>query len=520
MSQTPDFILGDEFAKVLTETTMSLVCVLDQYGRILFFNDACERVTGFDRDEVIGGDARDFVIPPEEAEAFSEVLDYVWTTGLSSPQVGHWLAKDGERKLIAWSNRLMPSEDGGGTALLVTTGIDLSASTPTGRDDAFEGDPEAKLAEVSRLAQEQRALRRVATLVASEASPERVFTAVSEECARVLEVNASAIFRFEGDDTATIVGRHSRVGAGDVFNLGMRLPATEDTGIGQVLRTGVPARIHDYSERPGEIADNMRRMSYRSSVSAPIIVAGIMWGAVGIASAEPLPVDTEGRLGAFCELVSLAVASAQAREDLSASRARLVKAGDEQRRKLERNLHDGAQQRLVSLALTIRLARRQLESKPDAVAASLEGAAKELDLALEELRELARGLHPAALTEQGLGPALAGVAKRLAIDVDVNAPSDRLPENIEATAYYIVSEALTNVAKHAQATKAKVDMSMTENVLKFEITDDGRGGADPSAGSGILGLRDRAEAVGGTLFVISPPGKGTVVTAQLPLSGA
>ena len=517
MSQTPDFILGDEFAKVLTETTMSLVCVLDQYGRILFFNDACERVTGFDRDEVIGGDARDFVIPPEEAEAFSEVLDYVWTTGLSSPQVGHWLAKDGERKLIAWSNRLMPSEDGGGTALLVTTGIDLSASTPTGRDDAFEGDPEAKLAEVSRLAQEQRALRRVATLVASEASPERVFTAVSEECARVLEVNASAVFRFEGDDTATIVGRHSRVGAGDVFNLGMRLPATEDTGIGQVLRTGVPARIHDYSERPGEIADNMRRMSYRSSVSAPIIVAGIMWGAVGIASAEPLPADTEGRLGAFCELVSLAVASAQAREDLSASRARLVKAGDEQRRKLERNLHDGAQQRLVSLALTIRLARRQLESKPDAVAASLEGAAKELDLALEELRELARGLHPAALTEQGLGPALAGVAKRLAIDVDVNAPSDRLPENIEATAYYIVSEALTNVAKHAQATQAKVDMTVAEDVLKFEITDDGRGGADPSAGSGILGLRDRAEAVGGTLFVISPPGKGTVVTAQIPL---
>ena len=517
MSQTPDFILGDEFAKVLTETTMSLVCVLDQYGRILFFNDACERVTGFDRDEVIGGDARDFVIPPEEAEAFSEVLDYVWTTGLSSPQVGHWLAKDGERKLIAWSNRLMPSEDGGGTALLVTTGIDLSASTPTGRDDAFEGDPEAKLAEVSRLAQEQRALRRVATLVASEASPERVFTAVSEECARVLEVNASAIFRFEGDDTATIVGRHSRVGAGDVFNLGMRLPATEDTGIGQVLRTGVPARIHDYSERPGEIADNMRRMSYRSSVSAPIIVAGIMWGAVGIASAEPLPADTEGRLGAFCELVSLAVASAQAREDLSASRARLVKAGDEQRRKLERNLHDGAQQRLVSLALTIRLARRQLESKPDAVAASLEGAAKELDLALEELRELARGLHPAALTEQGLGPALAGVAKRLPIDVDVNAPSDRLPENIEATAYYIVSEALTNVAKHAQATQAKVDMTVADDVLKFEITDDGRGGADPSAGSGILGLRDRAEAVGGTLFVISPPGKGTVVTAQIPL---
>jgi PAS domain S-box-containing protein len=445
MSRMPDFILGDEFAKVLTETTMSLVCVLDKEARILFFNDACERVTGFSRGEVVGCDARDFVIPPEEAETFSEVLSYIWSTGLSSPQVGHWLTKDGQRKLIAWSNRLMANENGG-PALLVTSGIDLSATTAGGADEgALEGDPEAKLAEVGRLAQEQRALRRVATLVASEASPERVFTAVSEEAARVLEVNASAVFRYEGDDTVTIVGRHSRHGPGDAFKLGMRLPATEDTGIGQVLRTGAPARVHDYTERPGEIADNMRVMSYRSSVSAPIVVAGILWGAVGIASAEPLPVDTEARLGAFCELVSLAVASAQARADLSASRVRLVKAGDEQRRKLERNLHDGAQQRLVSLALTIRLARRQLESDSDATAASLERAAKELDLALEELRELARGLHPAALTEQGLGPALTGVARRLPIDVDVNAPDERLPENIEATAYYIVSEALTNV---------------------------------------------------------------------------
>ena len=519
MSRTPDFILGDEFAKVLTETTMSLVCVLDQDARILFINEACERVTGFSRGEVVGCDARDFVIPPEEAETFKEVLDYIWKTGLSSPQVGHWLTKDGKRKLIAWSNRLMPSENGG-PALLVTSGIDLSA--PDGGDEgALEGGPEAKLAEVGRLAQEQRALRRVATLVASEASPERVFAAVSEEAARVLEVNASAVFRYEGDDTATIVGRHSRAEtADDVFQLGMRLPAGEDTGIGQVLMTGAPARVHDYTERPGEIADNMRRMRYRSSVSAPIVVAGILWGAVGIASAEPLPVDTEARLGAFCELVSLAVASAQARADLSASRARLVKAGDEQRRKLERNLHDGAQQRLVSLALTIRLARRQLETKPEAVAASLEGAAKELDLALEELRELARGLHPAALTEQGLGPALANLAKRLPIEVDLSAPDERLPENIEATAYYIVSEALTNVVKHAQARKAKVYMTLAGDVLKFEITYDGRGGADPFAGSGILGLRDRAEAVGGTLFVISPPGKGTVVTAQLPLKNA
>ena len=262
----------------------------------------------------------------------------------------------------------------------------------------------------------------------------------------------------------------------------------------------------------------IRSVGYSSTVSAPIVVAGILWGAVGIASAEPLPVEAEQRLSGFCELVSLAVASAQARADLSASRARLVKAGDEQRRKLERNLHDGAQQRLVSLALTLRLARRQLETDTEAAAASLENAANELGLALEELRELARGLHPAALTEQGLGPALRGVAGKLPLDVQISAPEGRLPENIEATVYYIVLEALTNVVKHAQATSAKVTIEQTDEALRFEIVDDGRGGADPASGSGILGLRDRAEAVEGTLFVISPPGQGTIVTAQIPLS--
>src|SRR5437870_2406269 len=201
-----DFVLGDEFAKVLTETTQSLVCVLDRDGRILFFNDACERATGFTREDVLGGDARDFVIPPEEAEAFGDVMAYIWETGLSSPQVGHWMRKDGGRRLLAWSNRLMLDESGV-PLYLVTAGIELAARPD---EEAFEGDPEAKLAEVGRLAQEQRALRRVATLVASQATPERVFTTVSEECARVLEVSASAVFRYEGDDTATIVGRHSR----------------------------------------------------------------------------------------------------------------------------------------------------------------------------------------------------------------------------------------------------------------------------------------------------------------------
>jgi PAS domain S-box-containing protein len=509
-----EFVLGDEFARILTETTTSLVCVLDREGRILFFNDACERTTGYSREEVLGGDARDFVIPPEEADSFGEVLAYVWRTGLSSPQVGNWRAKDGSRRLIAWSNKPMPGENG--TPLhLVTTGVDLTerAQQP---DGALEGDVEAKLVEVAQLAQEQRALRRVAVLVASEATPERVFSAVSEEAARVLGMNAAAVFRYEGDDTATVVGRHDGDNVG-VFTVGERIFADDNTAIGRARDSERPARIESYAGVDTEVGHTMNRIGYLSSVAAPIFVAGVPWGAVGVAAKTSLPPDSEVRLSAFCEIVSLAVASAQAREDLQTSRARLVKAGDEQRRKLERNLHDGAQQRLVALALLLRLAKAKAGTEPEQVPQLLVAASEELDKALEELRELARGLHPAALTEQGLGPAVEALAARLPIVVKVKAPSERLPDHIEATAYYISSEALTNIAKHAQARRADVVFTLDDESLRFEINDDGRGGADPASGSGILGLRDRAEAVGGTLFVISPPGKGTFVTGALPL---
>src|SRR3954452_1484106 len=309
---TAEFVIGDSFAQILTETTQSLVCVLDRDARILLFNEACERATGYAREEVLGRDARDVVIPPEERAAFGEFLSYVWNTGTPSPQVGHWQTKSGGRRLIAWSNRLMP-----GTGL-VTTGIDLT-DREVNRDQALEGDTEAKLIEVSRLANESRSLRRVATLVASEVSPERIFTSVSEECARVLEVNASVVLRYEGDGTATILGRHNRDSA-DVFRLGESLPADDESALAQVQRTGAPARIDDWA---GVTAEARFRTGYRSTAAAPIVVTGALWGAVGIASEDPPPRDAENLLAAFCEPLTLAVASAQARADLIASRARL-----------------------------------------------------------------------------------------------------------------------------------------------------------------------------------------------------
>jgi PAS domain S-box-containing protein len=511
------FVVGESFARILTETTQSLVCVYDRDGRVLLFNEACERATGFSREEILGRDARDFVIPPEEREAFGEFLAFVWKSGTPSPQVGHWQTKEGRRRLIAWSNHPMPGTNGAAMTL-VTTGIDLTdrASPREEAEGALAGDPEAKLVEVARLATEQRALRRVAMLVASEASPERVFTAVSEGCARVLEVNASIVVRYRGDGAAAIVGRHNRDGI-DVFLVGEDLPADTRSTVGQVRVTGAPARVDDWGGQEGDFAKAMFRTGYRSTAAAPIVVAGGLWGAVAIASEDPLPPDTENRLGDFCELVSLAVASAQARADLVASRARVVQAGDEQRRRLERNLHDGAQQRLVSVALKLRLARARLAPESEAAAELLDDASRELDTGLAELRELARGLHPAILGDHGLARALDALAARLPMVVEIDAASERLPGHIEATAYYIVAEALTNVAKHAEANTVLVSIRRDGDVLRCEVSDDGRGGANESAGTGILGLRDRAEAAGGTLTLTSPHGHGTVVAATLPL---
>jgi signal transduction histidine kinase len=195
-----------------------------------------------------------------------------------------------------------------------------------------------------------------------------------------------------------------------------------------------------------------------------------------------------------------------------------VKIGDEQRRRLERNLHDGAQQSLVSVALKMRLARMRVERDPADAATLLDDAMRELETGLDELREIARGIHPAILSDRGLRPALQALTDRLLFPVEIDVPEERLPPHSEATAYYIVSEALTNVARHAQARNARVSVRREGGVMRCEVSDDGRGGADPMAGTGILGLRDRAEAAGGTLSVVSPPGRGTVVAAAVPLA--
>jgi signal transduction histidine kinase len=230
--------------------------------------------------------------------------------------------------------------------------------------------------------------------------------------------------------------------------------------------------------------------------------------------------ESERRLGDFAELVAQAIANAEARDQLAASRARIVQAGDDARRRIERNLHDGAQQRLVSLALSVRLAERKFADDEDA-ASFLAQVAEELASTLDELRELAHGIHPAVLTSRGLRAALESLAARAPVPVEVVAvPDQRLPESIEATAYYVVAEALTNVAKYARATGATVSVARVDERLEVEVRDDGVGGASMDRGSGLRGLADRLEAVRGNLQVVSPPGRGTAILASIPVTPA
>ena len=371
-------------------------------------------------------------------------------------------------------------------------------------------------AEERRLGAEQAALRRVATLVAGNAPPEQVFQTVTEEVCRLLGLRTAVLHRFQDARTSIIVGKFGdptgpfEVGNVNELEVGSAL---------QVLQSGAPARS-DYDELVGRGASKLRDLGFAGSVGVPITVAGATWGALVVALRrdENLPLETERRLQAFAELVGLAVASADARDELAASRLRIVEASDTERRRLERNLHDGAQQRLVALAVGVRLAQAKLRTSPAEAERLLDEFSNELAQAIAELRELAQGIHPAVLTERGLDAALEVLAARapLAVALDVCLPED-LPEQVETATYYTISEALANVVKHAGADSAAVRVGCPDRRVEVEIADNGVGGADADRGSGLRGLRDRVEALDGELWVESAPGQGTVVRAELPV---
>jgi signal transduction histidine kinase len=422
---------------------------------------------------------------------------------------------------------------GVGTPIIVDDHLWGVMAAGSSREEPMPADTEARLtqftellatavanaeshARLSRLADEQAALRRVATLVARGTRPEEVFAAVTNEVGRLLSVDMANMCRYESDGTLTFVAS-----AGERFPVGSRWPLRGHKNLATlVLETGRSARIDDYAETTGPLAHDIREQGIRAAVGTPIIVEGRLWGVMAAASSQepPLPTDTEERLASFTELVATAIANAESRAALTASRARIVAAADEARRRIERNLHDGTQQQLVSLMLELNAVQATESADVGELRERLARTARGLAVVLEELQEISRGIHPAILSKGGLERALTTLARRSPVPVELDVRAERrLPEKVEVAAYYVVAEALTNAAKHARASKVHVELEAHDAIMRLAIRDDGIGGADSGKGSGLVGLSDRIEALSGRLLIESPADGGTLVAAAIPL---
>jgi signal transduction histidine kinase len=379
---------------------------------------------------------------------------------------------------------------------------------------SLEQDREA----LRQLADEQAALRRVATLVARGVPPDQMFSAVTREVSLVSGADLARMERYEADGTVTGVAAWSK--HDEQLAVGTRFTLEGASIAALVLQTRGPVRVDSFAEASGPIAQEARELGIRSSVGCPIVVAGRLWGVIAASSRSdmPFPAQTEVQMAEFTELVATAIANAENQAEVKASRARIVAASDLTRRRIERDLHDGVQQRLVSLALGLRAAASGIPEGLDGIEDELAQVASGLGGVQDDLREISRGIHPAILAEGGLGPALKTLARRSPIPVDLDVRVvGRLPEPFEVAAYYVVSEMLTNAAKHSQASVVRVDVETRDGVLYLSVRDDGIGGADLAGGSGLVGLRDRVEALGGALSVRSPRGDGTTLDIEIPL---
>jgi signal transduction histidine kinase len=375
------------------------------------------------------------------------------------------------------------------------------------------------VAQLEALLAEQAALRRVATLVASDPPAGRLFEGVCEEVGRVLGVESVGVIRFEDDGTQTIMGYWAADGA-PKFQTGERVPLDGETVTGKLRRSGRPQRVDDYAGVRGELVKRLRAAGIKSAVGAPVKVAGGIWGGIIASSGRPhaFPEGAEIRLADFAELVTAALANVDAREQLAASRARIVEAGYAERRRLGRDLHDGAQQELVGAVISLKLAQRRWGHAPDEARELLEEALEHMQSGIRDLRDLAAGIHPSVLTDRGLSAALETLATRSPMPVQIGqVPPGRLPAPVETSAYFVVAEALTNAAKHARCSHVHVGVRVENGSATVEVHDDGIGGADPSAGSGLRGLADRVSALGGRLEIESHAGEGTTVRARIAL---
>jgi signal transduction histidine kinase len=387
------------------------------------------------------------------------------------------------------------------------------------RARAIEADQRRRQADF--VARQQTALRHVATLVARGVAPSEVFSAVVAELANCLDVQNAALLRYEPDGTALLLAAADepeleKMPVGEHFSL------DGENLVAMVWRDGHVARMDSDNYAAGSVAARIWGLGLRSGVGAPVVVDNRVWGVAiaGSSRSDAFPPSAEQRVSDFADLIAIAIANAHARAELTASRARIVAAADHTRRRIERDLHDGAQQRLVSLGLKLRLAEESVPPEETALGAQISDVVDGLVGVSDELREISRGIHPAILSKGGLGPALKTLARRSAVPVKLDVEvTQRLPESAEVAGYYVVAEALTNVARHAHASEVDVAVKAEYDNLCLSICDDGVGGADTAKGSGLIGLVDRVEALGGEIGITSHVGNGTSLVVKIPLGG-
>lgn len=499
-------LADDATFKAYLQAALDCVVVSDGQGRVVEFNPAAEQTFGYSREEALGKALADLIVPPSLRERHVKALATFAATRVPTI-LGRRLELTGMRADGSeFPIELVLSQVGGKPLLVCASIRDLS---------------DAKRAEndLRALAAEQEALRRVATLVARGAPPAEVFDAVCVETAQLTGATHVNLAHFMPDGVNLTEAGWSLHDTH--LPAGTRLSLEGGTVRDLIRQRAAPARVDDYDHVPGDLADLIRRRGIRSEIGAPVVVQGQVWGALvaGTERPEPLPASAEQRVASFAELVATAVSNTAARSELMESRARVVAAADETRRRIERDLHDGTQQRLVSLALDVRAAEASVPPQLVELKAQLSHVAEGLTGAVADLLEIARGIHPAILSRGGLGAALRTLARRSSIPVQLDLSEQApVPERVEMALYYLVSEALTNAAKHAHASVVHVDLEADQAAVQLSVRDNGVGGARCAQGSGLLGLRDRIEALGGTFDITSPDGKGTTLLANIPLA--
>ena len=454
---------AERHADRIFELSHDLLCIAGFDGYFKRVNPAFARLLGHSTETMLSRPTREFVHPDDRAGR--DARHARRESGEHVRYEQRQLCSDGSVRRVEWSARFVPEE-----RLVYGVGRDVTESR--------------------RAAEEQAALRRVATLVARGVPPAEIFAAVAREVRALFEAASAGVVRFEKDGSFALLGS-----------------APDESGA-------------EHEDVAAAVAGTGSATRADGAVGAPIVVEDRLWGVVAVSeSAESLPAGAEERLARFTELVATAIANAEGRAEVAASRARVVTAGNEERRRVVRDLHDGGQQRLVHAIMTLELASEAFadgdEGAPALVAEALEHARQ----ANEQLRELSHGILPATLTRGGLRAGVETLVSRLPLTtVATHVSVERLPSVVEATAYFIVAEALTNIAKHARATRADVSVDVDHGTLRIAVRDDGVGGARPD-GTGLVGLRDRLEALGGRLRIDSRNGGGTLVAAEIPLSG-